>query len=102
MQWLQKCTIRARLVALAVLAAAMTLTVGGFGLTRVAELNGLLANLYDNNLVPVADVANANMQAIYHNRGLFDYVVERDPAYGAIRTRPRPAGATGSTDGMRS
>jgi len=78
MKFLSHVAIGKRLLALTLLGAAFTLVVGVFGLSRVSQLNDLLTDMYDNNLVPIADVSNANMQAIYVNRSLYDYVIETD------------------------
>ena len=65
-----------RLLAIVALSTAFTLAVGLMGVWRTAQLDGLIDRMYDTNLVPVGDVANANMQAIYHNRALHAYVIE--------------------------
>ncbi|HSI56231.1 MAG TPA: methyl-accepting chemotaxis protein, partial [Ideonella sp.] len=78
MNVLEKMRVSARLIGMALIAAAITAAVGLFGLTRMSEINNMLNSMYDTNLVPIADVANANMQAIYHNRSLYDYVVESE------------------------
>ncbi len=80
MNWINHSRIGTRLLALAALGAMLTLAVGLFGIYRASESNGLIEGMYDNNLTPVADIANANMQAIYHNRSAFNYIVEKDPA----------------------
>ena len=54
----------------------ITLLVGVTGISNIGTLNATIEDLYDNNLLPIKDVANANMQAIYHNRDLYDYVIE--------------------------
>jgi methyl-accepting chemotaxis protein len=48
------------------------------GVAATDHVNQMLNSMYDNNLVPIQDVANANMQAIYHNRSLYAYVIESD------------------------
>lgn len=78
MSWFARSSISARMISLAMLAALLTLGVGVFGLSQTSKVNDMLNRMYDTNLVPIADVANANMQAIYHNRGLFAYIAERD------------------------
>ncbi len=60
--------------------AFFTLVVGVLGISNAGSVNGMLNNLYENNLIPIKDVANANMQSIYHNRGLYDYIIETDKA----------------------
>ncbi|MDP9901102.1 methyl-accepting chemotaxis protein [Variovorax ginsengisoli] len=80
MNWLKKSTISARMLALTLLCALLTMTVGVVGLNRTSAMGELLTGMFDNNLTPVADVANANMQAIYHNRGLFAHIAATDAA----------------------
>ena len=55
--------------------ALITLTVGLMGVINAGKINEMINQMYDDNLVPIADVANANMQAIYLNRSLYDFAV---------------------------
>jgi methyl-accepting chemotaxis protein len=48
------------------------------GVAATDHVNQMLNSMYDNNLVPIQDIANANMQAIYHNRSLYAYVIESE------------------------
>ncbi|MBY0443593.1 MAG: MCP four helix bundle domain-containing protein [Burkholderiales bacterium] len=48
------------------------------GVAATDHVNQMLNSMYDNNLVPTQDVANANMQAIYHNRSLYAFVIESE------------------------
>jgi methyl-accepting chemotaxis protein len=73
-------TVSARLLSLSLIGALISLAVGLFGLTRTSQLADLLEGMYLNAAVPIANVANANMQAIYHNRSLYDYVIEEQQA----------------------
>ena len=70
--------IGTRMLMLAVTSGLLTLMVGVVGLMQASRINDMLNSMYDNNLVPVADVANANMQAIYHHRAMLTYVAEPD------------------------
>ena len=72
-------TINARMVMLALFSATLTLAIGLFGVSRTAQVNDMLNAMYDTNLTPIADVANANMQAIYHNRAMLTYTAEDAP-----------------------
>ena len=74
--WFARSSIGARMLVLAVSSALLTLAVGLFGLAQTAKVNDMLNAMFDNNLTPIADVANANMQAIYHNRAMLTYVAE--------------------------
>ena len=76
MRFLEALTVRLRLNVLALLGAVLGITVGLVGLTTLLQVNERLADMYANNLVPVGDIGNANMQAIYHNRSLLSYVIE--------------------------
>ncbi|BDT69566.1 hypothetical protein os1_37570 [Comamonadaceae bacterium OS-1] len=79
MPFLESTRVHTRLLAFAVISALIAFSVGLFGMTRVSQLNGMLVNMYQNNLVPVGDIGNANMNAIYHNRALYAYVIESKP-----------------------
>jgi len=48
------------------------------GIYGTSKINLMLDNMYDNNLVPISDLANANMQGIYHNRAIYCYVIETE------------------------
>jgi methyl-accepting chemotaxis protein len=80
MRFLEDTKISTRLLAMAIISACIALALGLLGMARTAEVNGMLTSLYEDNLVPVADTGNANMQAIYHNRGLYRYVIEPEKA----------------------
>ncbi len=54
---------------------SITLIIALVGLVGGNNINTMLNEMYANNLVPIKDVANANMQAIYHNRALYDYLI---------------------------
>jgi methyl-accepting chemotaxis protein len=78
-------SIKVRLIALSLIGVFFTLSIGWFGMSRVGQANDSLAHVFDNNLVPIVELANANMQAIYHSRALFDYVIESEkPAMDKI------------------
>ncbi|MGL4907211.1 MAG: MCP four helix bundle domain-containing protein, partial [Plesiomonas sp.] len=76
MDWLRTISIKLRL---SLLLAALLATMFGMGLSQkqsASTINDMLNNMYLNQLVPITDVANANMQAIYYHRELFNYVIE--------------------------
>ncbi len=73
---LENTKVITRLLLIVTISATFTLAIGLMGLWRTSQVNGMLNSMYDTNLVPVGDVANANMQAIYHNRALYAYVIE--------------------------
>ncbi len=63
MRFLEHTKVSSRLLAMAIISACIALALGLLGMVRTAEVNGMLTNLYEDNLVPVADIGNANMQA---------------------------------------
>ncbi|MEO6856932.1 MAG: methyl-accepting chemotaxis protein [Rhodoferax sp.] len=80
MSLLESTRVSTRLLAFAILSAVLVLAMGLFGLGRTSQVNDMLNTLYDNNLVPVADIGSANMQAIHHNRTLYHFVIESEKA----------------------
>jgi methyl-accepting chemotaxis protein len=70
--------IGTRLMTVAVVTAALTLAVGALGFVKVSSGNDIVVDIYENNTVPITDVANANMQAIYHERALYDYIIQTE------------------------
>nr|WP_288913975.1 methyl-accepting chemotaxis protein [uncultured Pseudomonas sp.] len=52
----------------------ITLIIALVGLSGSNTINTMLNDIYTNNLTPIKDVANANIQAVYHNRGVYDYL----------------------------
>ena len=69
-------SIKVRLIISFLLVNLILIGVGIYGKQNTAVVNDMLNEMYLNNLTPIKDLANANMQAIYHNRSLFDYVIE--------------------------
>jgi len=46
------------------------------GINNMSKINSMLNAMYDDNLIPITDISSANIQAIYHNRSVYDYVIE--------------------------
>ncbi len=76
MDWFHNLQVRTKLVfsfsILMVLLVILTLT--SYHSTKA--MAQLVKNMHANQLVPIRDLANANMQAIYMNRALYRYVLE--------------------------
>ncbi len=88
MNFLQKLTIRARLLCAFLASVLITLLVGLMGINTSSDLSAATDDMYQNNLIPVEDIANANMQAIYMNRELFEYIIEdQKPGMDKIKQR---------------
>ncbi|CAJ1816985.1 hypothetical protein OPFLODJI_01799 [Aeromonas hydrophila] len=73
---LRQISIKTRLIVSFLLLNLILIGVGLYGKQNTATVNEMLNSMYLDNLTPITDVANANMQAIYHNRSLFDYIIE--------------------------
>ncbi|WP_421174253.1 methyl-accepting chemotaxis protein [Aeromonas enteropelogenes] len=73
---LRQLSIKTRLIVSFLLINLILIGVGLYGKQNTNTVNDMLNDMYLNILTPITDVANANMQAIYHNRSLFDYVIE--------------------------
>ncbi|GJC05115.1 methyl-accepting chemotaxis protein [Aeromonas hydrophila] len=73
---LRQISIKTRLIVSFLLLNLILIGVGLYGKQNTNTINDMLNDMYLNILTPITDVANANMQAIYHNRSLFDYVIE--------------------------
>lgn len=73
---IRQISIKTRLMIAFLLVNLILIGVGLYGKQNTAVVNNMLNSMFLNNLVPIEVIANANMQAIYHNRALFDYVIE--------------------------
>jgi len=90
MIFLNRFSIRSRLLCAFAITAALTLGVGVLGSISSIRLTGLFNEVYQDNLIPIADVANANMAAINYDRTMFNLVQEADPGqvYRIISRQP--------------
>ncbi|MFM5338882.1 methyl-accepting chemotaxis protein [Aeromonas enteropelogenes] len=70
-------SIKTRLMTAFLLVNLILIGVGLYGKQNISVINNMLNEMYLNNLTPIKDIAKANMQAIYHNRSLFNYVIEQ-------------------------
>ena len=53
--------------------------VGWIGISNMGRIDGMLTGMYDNNLVPIAEIGNASMGAVMHSRTFYHYLLEPDP-----------------------
>ena len=78
MDWFHNLQVRTKLVfsfsILMLLLGVLTLT----SYSSTKEMATLVENMHANQLIPIKDLANANMQAIYTSRALYRYVLEND------------------------
>ncbi|WP_455382147.1 methyl-accepting chemotaxis protein [Salinispira pacifica] len=80
MQWFRNMGLAAKLISSFALITAIAVVVGVLGILNIRTVNGMLNGMYRENLLPVIYVSDANLQAVYENRGLYNYIVEKDAA----------------------
>ena len=78
MDWFHNLQVRTKLVfsfsILMLLLGVLTLT----SYSSTKEMATLVENMHANQLIPIKDLANANIQAIYMSRALYRYVLENN------------------------
>jgi methyl-accepting chemotaxis protein len=86
--FLNQLRMRTRLLGAFAIATAITLVIGVLGVNATSRQADTTASLYDNQLMPMRELANANMQALYMSRNLIDYVIQFDPnAIASFKSR---------------
>ncbi|QBC43145.1 methyl-accepting chemotaxis protein [Iodobacter fluviatilis] len=78
MNILNQFSIGGRLLAGFLSCAIITLILGILGYHSAASMQDLTEDMHNNQLVPILDLANANMQAIYHHRAVYAIALETD------------------------
>ena len=78
MNWFYNLKIRTKLIAAFIVVALIAGVIGYLGITNMRTINDLLKNMYNDRLLAIQDVANANMQAIYQNRAVYAHVISPD------------------------
>ena len=71
MGFLSNMKIGQRLIGAFFIAALISLLIGAVGIVKADKLGNLLVSMHDDDLVSIADITDANMEAIYHHRALF-------------------------------
>jgi methyl-accepting chemotaxis protein len=61
--------------------------VGYIGIVNVNQVNGMLTHLFDKNTMSMLHLARGNTQALYHDRGVYQYVAEESKSDRAAITR---------------
>lgn len=77
MKWFFDLKIGTKLISSFVLVAAITALVGFVGLNNMSTINGLLGNLYTNHMLGLSNNKEANLNLIYYDRGLRNYVLAK-------------------------
>ncbi|PAU87345.1 hypothetical protein CK507_11615 [Pseudomonas sp. WN033] len=79
MDFLQRFTLKSRLVMLVSLAALLMLVIGMLGLTGMRHSNGALSTVYDDRLVPTGQIAKI-VELMHENRALALLAMQYDQA----------------------
>lgn len=58
------------------IAILFSLILGVQGMSNTSKLNNMINDMFDNNLMPISDISNANIYALYVDRSLYDYIIE--------------------------
>lgn len=88
MNFLQKFTIKSRLIMLVGLATLMMLAIGVLGMTGMRHSNEALGTVYDDRLVPTGQIGKI-LELMQENRALMLLAMQYDPSsQTASRTRP--------------
>ncbi|MER2601087.1 MAG: methyl-accepting chemotaxis protein [Candidatus Competibacter phosphatis] len=75
---LKSMKLSTKLISLFSVITLIMVAIGLIGVRGQGAINDMLNSMYDNNLAPIVNIANANMQAIYHNRNVYYYAVEEE------------------------
>ncbi|MEJ2792204.1 MCP four helix bundle domain-containing protein [Iodobacter sp. LRB] len=78
MNWFHSWQVRSKLILSFLIVLLMLFLVALLGYSSTSKTNDLVGNMHANQLTPIKDLANANMQAIYHNRDLLRYIAETE------------------------
>ena len=79
MGFLNNLRMRTRLLGAFAITTLITLLIGLLGMNATGQQAAVMSSMYDNQLIPIQDLSNANMQALYISRNLNTYVVLDDP-----------------------
>ncbi len=80
MNWFNNLKVRTKLLSGFILVTIVAGAIGLLGMIDIGKVNNMLNDMYNNNLVPIEDIANANSEAIHHNRDVFEFVLETQKA----------------------
>ena len=80
MQWFYHLKIRTKLLAAFIVVALIAGITGYFGIRNMGTLNDLLQNMYNDRLLAIEYVQNAQIQTVYYSRAIYMHVLSKDPA----------------------
>ncbi|WP_293932698.1 methyl-accepting chemotaxis protein [Iodobacter sp.] len=76
MNWFHSWKVSSKLIVSFITVLALLLGVAFLGYSSTSKTNDLIGDMHANQLTPIKDIANANMQAIYINRSIYRYILE--------------------------
>ncbi len=80
MRWLNNLRIGTKLISSYILLLLLMGGVGYLGVTNMGMINGMLDDLYNNNLAPILQIDEANIELIKFARNHYRLVISRDQA----------------------
>ena len=78
MNWFHQLQVRSKLTLSFLALLAITLALALVGFMGIGKTANLVQDIYDNQLESIKDVANANMEAIQHNRLMYRHIAETE------------------------
>ena len=88
MNFLNNLRTRTRLLGAFASAALITLMIGLLGINSTSQQVAVSHDMYDNQLLPIQSLSNANKQLLHLSRNAVEYVIQSEPAVAAdLRAR---------------
>jgi len=80
MHWFKDLKILYKVLFVALISSIALGITGYLGVSSTSKINDMLNSMYDDNLVPINQVCNANIYGVYVDRSLYDHVIATDAA----------------------
>ncbi|NKI97887.1 methyl-accepting chemotaxis protein [Rhizobacter sp. SG703] len=80
MNWFHRMKLAHKLLASFLLCSVLTALVGGYSLSRLSELGGMIRTTYVDNVLPLQDIAEAEARLTAHSRSYVRLPAMKDPA----------------------
>lgn len=90
--WINKMSVRAKLMLSFMTVAAISAGVGGFGMLKMNHLNHIMDDLYSTHTVAISKIKEANMNILRAGRAMRQLVIENDRSqYAGLAEEVRTA-----------
>ncbi|HEX3141123.1 MAG TPA: methyl-accepting chemotaxis protein, partial [Rhizobacter sp.] len=80
MNWFLRLKLAHKLLLTFLVCSAITAGVGGYSLTRLGQLGGMLKDTYENNVLPLQDISEAATRLTAHSRAYVRLPMMKDSA----------------------